>query len=361
MDKITCACLVAQLDYKLLLVRVRDNQHWYLPGGKLEPGELPEQALQRELHEELGIVIDPRSIRYLYTVSGPAYGQAGEVELICFAADWQNVPRPHGEISEVEWIDWRERLAPAVQILCARRLAGAPQPSGLERQALQGFFMSELLLAWQPRLIALATADSDGDGAHDISHLNRVWKVARTLLADYPEADATIVQAACYLHDIVNLPKNHPERHLASRHAAKLACEKLTQAGFPSVKLDGVAHAIEAHSFSAGIVPVTLEAKIVQDADRLDALGAVGLARLYYTAGRMGSALAHPTDPLASHREMDDRAFALDHIESKLATLPASMQTDAGRKLGEARLAWLRAFRDTFIAEWGAADGPDPL
>jgi uncharacterized protein len=70
----------------------------------------------------------------------------------------------------------------------------------------------------------------------------------------------------------------------------------------------------------------------------------------------MDSALAHPTDPLALHREMDDRAFALDHIESKLATLPGSMQTDAGRKLGEARLAWLRAFRDTFIAEWGAAE-----
>lgn len=219
--------------------------------------------------------------------------------------------------------------------------------------------MSELLRAWQPRLVALASADSDGDGAHDLSHLNRVWRVARTLLEDYPEADALIVQAACYLHDIVNLPKNHPERHLASRHAAKLACERLAEAGFPPEKLQGVAHAIEAHSFSAAIAPATLEAKIVQDADRLDALGAVGLARLYYTAGRMGSALAHPDDPLALHREIDDRAFALDHIESKLATLPGSMQTEAGRRLGEARLAWLRAFRDTFIAEWGAAEPHD--
>jgi uncharacterized protein len=214
--------------------------------------------------------------------------------------------------------------------------------------------MPDLLCVWQPRLIALATTGSDGDGAHDVSHLNRVWQAARTLLADYPEADALIVQAACYLHDLVNLPKNHPQRHLASRHAAKLACEKLAEAHFPSEKLHAVAHAIEAHSFSAAIAPVTLEAKIVQDADRLDALGAVGLARLYYTAGRMGSALAHPTDPMAQHRKMDDRAFALDHIESKLATLPGTMQTDAGRKLGEARLDWLRAFRDTFIAEWGA-------
>jgi 8-oxo-dGTP pyrophosphatase MutT (NUDIX family) len=126
-SKLTCACLVAQRDEKLLLVRVRDNLHWYLPGGKVEPGELPEQTLQRELLEELGVVIEPQSVRYLYTVTGPAYGQAGEVELICFAADWRKTPTPHGEISEVEWLDWRDhaRLAPAVRILCARWLEGA--------------------------------------------------------------------------------------------------------------------------------------------------------------------------------------------------------------------------------------------
>jgi uncharacterized protein len=221
--------------------------------------------------------------------------------------------------------------------------------------------MHELLVNWKPRLIAIAMEHSDGDGAHDLNHLNRVWHVARTLLASYPDADTMVVQAACYLHDIVNLPKNHPERHLASRQAAELACEKLAQAGFSPAKLESVAHAIEAHSFSAAITPVTIEAKIVLDADRLDALGAVGLARLYYTAGRMGSALAHPTDPLAAHRDMDDRAFALDHIEKKLATLPATMQTAAGRTLGEARLDWLRSFRDTFVAEWGSDHDPSPF
>jgi uncharacterized protein len=212
--------------------------------------------------------------------------------------------------------------------------------------------MHEILIDWKSRLLAIASADNQDDGAHDINHLNRVWQVAATLLAEYPEADAMVVQAACYLHDLVNLPKNHPARSQASRLAARLACGRLAKAGFPPDKLDCVAHAIEAHSFSASIAPTTIEAMIVQDADRLDALGAVGLARLYYTAGRMGSALAHPTDPLAAHRVLDDRAFALDHIELKLAKLPASMQTAAGRKLGEARLDWIRAFRDTFVAEW---------
>ncbi len=212
--------------------------------------------------------------------------------------------------------------------------------------------MQATLQDWQTRLIAIATADNQEDGAHDLNHLHRVWNAAQTLLADYPQADAMVVQAACYLHDIVNLPKNHPDRAQASRLAAQLACEKLAEAGFPQDKMQGTAHAIEAHSFSAAITPTTIEAKIVQDADRLDALGAVGLARLFYTAGRMESALAHPDDPLALHRALDDRAYALDHIEAKLATLPASMQTEAGRKLGEVRLDWLRQFRDTFVGEW---------
>lgn len=213
--------------------------------------------------------------------------------------------------------------------------------------------MQEILDAWKLRLITFATEGNQDDGAHDVNHLHRVWQTAQKLLADYPQADAMVVQAACYLHDIVNLPKNHPERAQASRLAAQLACEKLAKAGFPLNKLDGVRHAIEAHSFSAAITPMTIEAKIVQDADRLDALGAVGLARLFYTAGRMGSALAHPADPLAERRELDDRTYALDHIEVKLAKLPSSMQTAAGRKLGEAQLEWLRTFRRTFVAEWG--------
>ncbi|HEY8026944.1 MAG TPA: HD domain-containing protein [Burkholderiaceae bacterium] len=213
--------------------------------------------------------------------------------------------------------------------------------------------MNEALLAWQPRLIAIATADAHDDGAHDINHLQRVWQTAQTLLAAHPEADALVVQAACFLHDLVNLPKNHPERAGASQMAALAASAALSQLGFPTDKLPGVAHAIEAHSFSAAIRPTTIEAKIVQDADRLDALGAVGLARLFYTAGKMNSALAHPSDPLAENRPADDRAFALDHIAIKLENLPPSMQTEAGRSLGAQRLGLVQAFRSAFIAEWG--------
>jgi len=208
------------------------------------------------------------------------------------------------------------------------------------------------LAAWRPCLAAMAAAAPGNDGAHDASHLERVWRSAETLLGHHPEADALVVMAAAYLHDLVNLEKNDPARAQASRRSATLARKQLAECGFPDNRLDAVAHAIEAHSFSAAITPTTIEARIVQDADRLDALGAVGLARMFYVSGRMARPLAHPTDPLARNRALDDGAWALDHIVVKLARLPEMMQTAAGRAMANERLGKLLAFRTQFAAEW---------
>jgi uncharacterized protein len=213
---------------------------------------------------------------------------------------------------------------------------------------------------WRDRLRALAAQVADDDGAHDASHLDRVWRNAQAIMAgqqadDGAQADVLAVLAACYLHDLVNVAKNDPRRAHASRLSAELARTELQRLGFPADRLDSVAHAIEAHSFSAAIPATTLEARIVQDADRLDGLGAVGLARMFYIAGRMGSGLAHGSDPLGKHRALDDQAYSLDHIPVKLARLPGMMQTAAGRRLGEQRLAMLEDFRTVFADEWTGA------
>jgi uncharacterized protein len=224
------------------------------------------------------------------------------------------------------------------------------------------------LNTWRDRLRALAASTADDDGAHDASHLDRVWRNAQAIMAGESaasgtsgtsgaQADTLAVLAACYLHDLVNVPKNDPRRAHASRLSSELARSELQRLGFPAAKLDLVAHAIEAHSFSAAIPATTLEAKIVQDADRLDGLGAVGLARMFYIAGRMGSSLAHGGDPLGIDRALDDKAYSLDHIPVKLAKLPGMMQTAAGRRLGEQRLAMLEAFRRDFAEEWSGQPG----
>lgn len=215
------------------------------------------------------------------------------------------------------------------------------------------------LAGWRTKLVAMAangaSIDNMHDGAHDGAHLDRVWRNAQALLEHHPEADRLVVLAASYLHDLVNLPKNDPERSRASRRSAQLARHQLSYLGFPPEKLDAVAHAIEAHSFSAAIAAETVEAKIVQDADRLDGLGLVGLARLFYIAGKMDSSLAHPDDPLGDAREFDDRRYALDHIMVKLAKLPDMMQLEAARALGRQRLDQLLAFREDFAREWSGA------
>jgi len=96
---------------------------------------------------------------------------------------------------------------------------------------------------------------------------------------------------------------------------------------FPAEKIKGVHHAIHAHSFSANVLPQTIEAKILQDADRLEALGAIGLARVFYVAGQLNTQLFHPEDPLAEQRIADDTLYALDHFPLKLFKLPSLMHT----------------------------------
>lgn len=199
---------------------------------------------------------------------------------------------------------------------------------------------------WSARCQARLGEVMDGDAAHDLAHVRRVVAWARRL-AEAEGADLAVVVPAAWLHDGVTVPKDSPDRAGASTRAAEAALAWLAGEGYPADRLDAVGHAIAAHSFSAGIPPETVEAKVVQDADRLDALGAIGIARLYATAGAMRSALVHPDDPVPSDpptRALDDRRWATDHLFVKLLRLPATMQTAAGRTEAERRAAYLRDF-----------------
>ncbi|GAU06423.1 metal-dependent phosphohydrolase [Burkholderia stabilis] len=192
--------------------------------------------------------------------------------------------------------------------------------------------------------------DANGDGSHDTSHLQRVWKNAVAIHAE-EGGDAEVLFAATLLHDCVAVEKNAPHRAQASRLSADKARLVLKSLGWPHAKIDAVAHAVEAHSFSAGVAPMTLEAKTLQDADRLDAIGMLGVARCFYVAGRMGSALYDPVDPHASARELDDTRFAIDHFQTKLLKLASGFQTAAGARLANIRHDRLRRFLDEFVDE----------
>lgn len=201
------------------------------------------------------------------------------------------------------------------------------------------------------RLLPHALEPSE-DGAHDLSHLQRVWHNARTLQAE-EGGDLEVLLAAVLLHDCVAVEKNSPLRSQTSRLAAKKAASVLLEMHWPEEKIIAVSHAIEAHSFSANITPLTFEAKIVQDADRLDSLGMLGVARTFYVAGRMGSALYDPNDPEAKERDYDDTRFCLDHFQTKLLHLADGFQTAAGQRLAQLRHQSLKGFMEQFKEEIG--------
>jgi uncharacterized protein len=149
----------------------------------------------------------------------------------------------------------------------------------------------------------------------------------------------------------VPVAKDSSLRAQGSRLAAEAATDFLTSISFPDQLLDDVYHAIEAHSYSAGIEPRTAEARIVQDADRLDSLGAIGIARCLLVGGRLDRPLCAVDDPFCDEREPDDGKYTIDHFYAKLLKLPATMQTKAGRAEAERRAALMLRFLDDLRSE----------
>lgn len=190
-----------------------------------------------------------------------------------------------------------------------------------------------------------------GNTAHDVTHSDRVWANAQAITAGEVPCDMKVLLAACYFHDLITLAKNSPDRALASQMSADAAKPILLNFGLTNTQTKNACHAITAHSFSTCIQPQTIEAKILQDADRIDALGAIGIARCFATAGVLGSELFHKLDPFGSKRPLNDKAYAVDHFKIKLLSLPHTMHTTSGRTLAQTRANVLRNFLNQLAVE----------
>jgi uncharacterized protein len=217
---------------------------------------------------------------------------------------------------------------------------------------------SDAALAFGPQATLaghlLAALPVGSDGSHDLSHILRVWRNAASIARDEPACDLALLAAAVILHDCVAVEKDSPQRAVASRLSAARARDIVADIGWTPSQAAALAHAIEAHSFSAGIEPDSLEARILQDADRLDAIGAIGIARCFYVGGRMTSALYEPNDPAGERRALDDRHYALDHFGAKLFKLASRFRTASGQAMAAQRAETMRAFVAAFLAEIAA-------
>ncbi|MCF6287833.1 MAG: HD domain-containing protein [Proteobacteria bacterium] len=188
------------------------------------------------------------------------------------------------------------------------------------------------------------------DAAHDASHVQRV-AVNAMKFAKIEQGNLDIIIPAVWLHDCVSVSKSSELRTQASSLSAQKAQELLLSWGYPQDNIAAIKHAIAAHSYSANIMPETLEAKIVQDADRIDSIGAIGVARMMMTGGKMDCTLYNATDPFCITREPQDRNWTIDHFYAKLLQLNSGFHTQAAKQEAQSRHDYMLGFLQQLESE----------
>ena len=185
---------------------------------------------------------------------------------------------------------------------------------------------------------------SNDDPSHDFLHALRVLAVAEQI-AKEEKADLDIVVPAALFHDLVSHPKNNPRSKDAPHESAELAGQILKEINeFPQKKVENVQIAIRCCSYSQGIVPELLEAKILQDADGLEAMGAISIMRTFSSTGSMKRLFYDYGDPFCKDREPDDLRFALDLFFTRLLKVKDRMHTKTAMKMAKRRTLFLKKF-----------------
>ncbi len=173
----------------------------------------------------------------------------------------------------------------------------------------------------------------DNDPAHDFLHVERVYRIAEKI-GKQEKADLSVLLPAVLLHDV---------RKPVSK-AIPIARKILRKLKFEKKRAERILHAIEAHSFSHGLDAESTEAEILQDSDRIDALGAIGVARCFTYGAIMGREFYSQNDMFCSKRRPDDRNYTLDHFFKKLLKLKSGLHTKSARKIAAKRHKFLLAF-----------------
>ncbi|MBK9293921.1 MAG: HD domain-containing protein [Oligoflexia bacterium] len=188
------------------------------------------------------------------------------------------------------------------------------------------------------------------DPSHDFLHVLRVVKWAK-YIAEIEGANLDVVVPAAYLHDVVVIAKNDKRRAQASELSSQEAVRFLKEINYPETLISQIAHAVKAHSFTANIKAESLEAKVVQDADRLDGLGAIGVARCFSIGGVFNRKFYSKDDPFCEERVANDQLFTLDHFFVKLYKVAQTLHTPTAQAEGMRRLEFLKSFCENLKVE----------
>ncbi|MBT3573488.1 MAG: HD domain-containing protein [Nitrosopumilus sp.] len=183
----------------------------------------------------------------------------------------------------------------------------------------------------------------NNDTAHDFDHVMRVYNNAQKIVKK-ENANPKLILSAVLLHDIVSYSKSSKRSKFSSIDSAKKSKIILKKYGFTNDEIIVISDAIAEHSFSQNKIPQTLEGKILQDADRLDALGAIGIARVFATSGSLNRPFYNIDDPFCNKRNPDDDIWAVDHFFNKLLKLEFTMNTKSGKIEAKKRTKVLKVF-----------------
>lgn len=194
----------------------------------------------------------------------------------------------------------------------------------------------------------------DDRSGHDFYHVERVAKIAAKLAEQEGVPDTLIIETASYLHDVID------DKIVADVDTEKESLKKfLKELDFSADNIQEIFEIIENISFSQeiekGKANLTIAGKIVQDADRIDALGAIGILRTAYYGGHTQSPLYDPNiqpQEFKSKQDYRKKSTVINHFYEKLFKLPATMNTQAGKMEAQRRKAFMENFLETFYAEW---------
>jgi len=174
-------------------------------------------------------------------------------------------------------------------------------------------------------IVELVKNVMSSDPVHGYPHVVRVRKLALHIASYYNEVDKEVIELAALLHDIGRSGPGSADHAFTSAKVAELLLKSMK---YPEDKVKVIVEAISTHSYSASREPQILEAKILSDADKLDALGAVGIARVFLYSGAIGRGIEE----------------SIAHIKTKILKLPDLMKTPQGRELALERVKIVRDF-----------------
>lgn len=194
---------------------------------------------------------------------------------------------------------------------------------------------------------------ADDKTGHDFSHIKRVVKISEKLSDMIPSSNQMIVLAAAYLHDVID------DKLFKDVNKQKnLVIDKLSELDFSSEYINQIMNIIEHMSYSKNLTnhyQLDVNGQIVQDADRLDAIGAIGIARAFYFGGHFGDNIYDPNQLLRTNmdkKEYRKHTTVINHFYEKLFKLPNLMNTKAARKLAASRKKYMENFVNEFKNEW---------